>query len=274
MRQVKSDRYVDQQVLDRLNSVSAHQVDLGFKKGGLDPAEIEPSYDVRIDGDLSDYEPREGADPYPAVDVLAESYLDEVNLDTDRGYFQFVMESGDTSEGWMPYLDEGKAEAIFAIEHPWTGEVELEAYDGMENPGSSIEPLLEAAYRTGREHIPGKGQRNMDNPMTDLKSQLKGFYDTIAELEAENEVEVDGKQHAGQLRGRDIVSAFSGAMKRARQANLIDYTVSNEFGNHSFSRTGGGYKNLTDLPESAPYDTVDEAIAFRYPDSWLQEEQG
>jgi hypothetical protein len=277
MERSDSSIYVDPQVQDRLNGVSAHLVDLGFKQGELDPGDINPDYDFRIDEDLSEYSFREGADPYPVVDVLSESFLSGIKMDTDRGYFEFETESGDTSEGWMPYLDEGKAEGIFCIEHPWTGEPRLGAYDGKEEIGedfSGIEPMLESAYRTAREHVPDKGQRNTDNSMTDYQSQLSKFKDTIAELESEGaEDGVDPGQHSGQLRGRDIVGVFSGAMDRARKANLVDYPVSNQFGQHSFARTAGGYKNLTEFPESAPYDSMEEAIEFRYPDSWLEKEQ-
>lgn len=278
MKLQNSSKYVDEQVLDRLNGVSAHLINLGFQKDQLDPRDIDPEYDVQIDEALSEYKFQEGADPYPAVDVLQESVFSEVRLDTERGYFEFETNSGETAEGWMPYLDEGKAEGIFLIQNPWSEEVNLGAYDGIEtaipDQFSGIEPMLKSAYRTAREYISNKGQRNTSNPMRDLQSNLKGFEKEIRDLESEKgRGEVDGSQHSGKLRGRDIVKGLSGSMKRARKANIVDYPVATGFGDHSFERTAGGYKSLTNHPDSAPYNSMEEAIEFRYPDSWLEKEQ-
>ncbi|MFB6213421.1 MAG: hypothetical protein ABEJ07_02585 [Candidatus Nanohaloarchaea archaeon] len=281
MEETADGKYADRQVMNRLNGVSAHLTDLGLKKGDLDPTDIEPDFDVVISPGLQDYEQQEGADPYPVVDEIENSFLDSIKMDTDRGYFLFETEMGGTSEGWMPLLDEGKGEGIFCIEHPWEGTVKMAAYDGMDEIGedfSGIEAMLETAYVTAREYVTDKGFRNVDNTVDDLVSGLGRFERTISRLEQDREDggeegEIRGGQHAGQLRGRDALKEFSRLMKRARQSNVIDYSLSTNFGDHSFERTFGGFKTLTQLPESAPYDTMEEAIRFRYPDSWIEKEQ-
>ena len=276
MRQYESDLYVDEQVVDRLSAVSAHQVELGFGgSGGLDPRDIDPEYDVSIDEDLTDYEFPEGADPYPVVDVLNSSFISEIELDTDRGFFRFETDSGEEASGWMPYLEEGNAEGIFLKENPWTEQSYLEAFDrssDLRGEVESLHPMFESAYIMAREHVAEGGIRNNDYNMQDIKSEMSGFTDVIRELEETGSVKLDDSQHEGQIRGGSIAKVLPNMMRRVKDANLIDYSVANPSEN-LLTIESGGYKTLTVFPDSAPYSSMNDAIEFRYPDSWLEREE-
>lgn len=129
-------------------------------------------------------------------------------------------------------------------------------------------------YRTAREHVPDRGVRIADTPLNDMIEELRGLWPAVESLESDSgSGEVNPKQHADNRKGRAIIRDLGTTMEKARKANLIDYPVATSFGDHSYERTGGGYKTLTDRPDPAPYSTWEEAARFRYPDSWIEKEQ-
>lgn len=271
--------YILDDVNNALRGNAANSVHRALGSGELSLEDIDPEFDFRIETGSEEPDIESFTDVYTVIDILESSYVESIEADVENGFFRAETSGNEQFDVWMPYLDEGKAAGIFQIENPWTGQKSIVGYNGQETKGEEIDaekPVLDAAYRTARESIPECGIRVQGWNLGEFKSKAHEFIDKsgshedgiIGELEQTGDYSVDANEHSGAAREKKIIQNLDENLSMLNLARVVDYRTKLEYGKGEIHLKGGGYKNLTRIPDSAPYKNHKEAIEYRLPSKW------
>ncbi|WP_414836318.1 hypothetical protein [Candidatus Nanohalococcus occultus] len=271
--------YILDTVNSRLRGNSVNSVNRAIRSGKIDMGDIKPDFDFTLEEGSEEPDIDSFTDVHPITDIFENSYVDSIKADTSKGFFRAETSGNENFDVWMPFLDEGKAAGLFQIRNPWTEQKSLVAYNGQEARGAEIEtakPVLDAAYRTARESVPECGIRVQGWDSGRFKSKAHEFVDKsgnheqgiLGELEETGSYEVGTHEHSGGAREKKIIQNLDEFLTMLNSARVTDLKTELEYGKGELRIKGGGYKKLTMISESAPYENHKEAVDYRLPEKW------
>lgn len=218
--------------------------------------------------------------------IIDESEITDIETDPEKGLFHVnTYKTAEMDNGWtfwVPFVDDSSGEIIGQVEDPYTEDIRSFSHS-IEDPISAKacrdRNIGQAIYTLARETIPegpkvqrrtSTGQKVNEDYLIAQFDIFEGNLGIISELEESGQYQVSDNNYSSSngQRGGEVTKGVRNFFNMAKDARVIDYTVSNDNKENILKIENGGYKNLTRNISQLGFSSPQDLISSRTAPSW------